>query len=541
MQTYRINDIPREPASSHAVLASSPPPASCHGWQGLELLSHGGSPFIRSPDHDIRSLRPGLLQSGPHQLSTPLELIKHPRIGQQTPSSSAVTRLEAPTQLHNRFSVRRSRGQTPNPNLASPEEAEHSDVEGSGASEPLSIEALEYGWWAFEKNTGQSMEPKGKQLHQIYGYEYPELTLEQPGPFEESYEPVQSANSSPNYLRQSFAMDTRTELKTPYSALVSSPWSSSTTSQQTTSQIWSAASQASTFSEQSVGASPQCLGSMEHRTQNPIFNNSSWAAPVSGPLLSYKFSPDEDIEMSFTSSPEELISTQDTHRLWSSGNPPAAQHGIFENTYDSAVLQSQYTAENTHYIVGSGEAASGQNSASLNTQHYPMSTSVSSDFMSSACSATMFGQDQLIDHPISGMSPMLSERDTSIVVEDIPAVIVMSHLSGRRSDPSFSLPGTRTAMEKPRSSAKRTQRARQNSRIDAATSRKYGTLRCPIEGCTHESTGLSKNLNGHLERHMKTHWTKKMACPYPGCKTDFPLDRNDNLKAHCKRVHRNNW
>lgn len=544
LQTYRINDIPQEPTSSHDTMASSLPLISSHGWQGMGLRPHGGSLRIKSPDHGTRSLRPDPVQSGQHQLSTPLEVMKHPVICAQASSSSVhsekphappvVTRLADP--IHYRNKLIRSRGQTPNPTSTSPEEAEHSEMEGSGASEPLSVEAPEYGWWAFEKNAGFFLEPKGKQLcTKITGQKYPEITFELPGTFAESYDLGQSMDSSP----ESFAMNTRRELTTPFSAFVPSPWSSSATSQQTPSQMWSATSRASTFSEQSKRASPRLAGPLEYKSQNPCFNDSSWVAPASVSLFSHEFSPKEDAsfpEMSLTSSPEELISTQITFGLWSSANPPIIQHDIFENACVDALIQSQYTAENTQYIVGPGETTSGRNSDSLNIQHYPMSTSVSSDFMSSACSAIVVGQSQLGDQPISGMSLILSEHDNPIVVEDNPAVTAMSNLS------SFSLPGTRKSMAKPRSRAKRTQRARHNSRFDDATeSSKHGILRCQIAGCKHQSTGLRKNLNGHLERHMKTHLAKKMPCPIPGCKRDFPLDRSDNLKAHCRRVHRNDW
>lgn len=434
--------------------------------------------------------------------------------------SRVVTRLTNPMQLHRKLI--RKRGQTPNPSLPSPRDAEKSELD-EDAAETLPVEASINGLWAFEKNAGGFPELEGKQLLEINGYEDSDVTSELPG---------QSMDSDLDRFAQMFTMDTMGELITPYSALVPSPWSSSTTSQQTPSGTWSAISQSSTLFDQSLRASPRYYKSTEYISQQPTINKGSWISP--GSLPGPAFSPDGNnsfAEMSSTSSPEELVSAPGSHGPWYSGYPLDSQQGIVQSTHGNAVQYSHYAKGNIHQVEGSVQDASWQNlnPAILSLQYCLMPTAVSSQFISPTSSAPISEQLQLVDQPISDTSPEVSERDYSTIVEDNPAVIAISSLSARRSHTTF----------EPVSRSNRVKPARKKPRIDALADMKYGTLQCQFSGCNHQSTGLRKNLRGHLARHMNTHSTQKMLCPYRGCKRYFPLDRNDNLSKHVNTVHLN--
>lgn len=511
-----------------------------HGWQSLELSSHKTSPFIKSHDHDIHHPGQAPIQRDPRQLSTAFELMKHPIAGEKAPrgtvqiekhhQSRRVTRLTNPMQLHSKLSVHRKRGQTPNPSLPSPRDAEKSELDESAAETPP-VEASTTGLWAFEKNAGGFAELEGKQLLQINGFEDSDLRSELPG---------QSMDSDLDHFAQVFAMDAMRELNTPYSALVPSPWSSSTTSRQRTSGTWSAISQLSTLFDQSLRASPQYSKSMEHIPQQPTMNKGSWISP--GSLLGSAFSPDGSTllaEMSSTSPPEELTSNPGSQGPWYSGYPLNSQQGIIQSTHANAIEYSHYAEGDFDQVEGTVQAPSWQNPALLSLQYYPKPTAVSSHFISPTSSAPISEQIQLVDQPISDTSPMVSERDYSTIIEDNPAVIAAYSLSARGSHTRASWPGTGGSMAEPVSRSNRAKSARQKPRIDAVADIKYGTLQCQFAGCNHQSTGLRKNLRGHLARHMNTHSTEKMLCPYPGCKRFFPLDRSDNLSKHINTVHLN--
>lgn len=515
-----------------------------HGWQSLELPSHETSPFIESPIHEVHNLRQAPMQRDTRQLSTPSEPMEHPTLGETAPggtirnekrhNSRVVTRLTNPMQLHRKLSGLRKRGQTPNPSLPSPRDAEKSELDGSAAETPQ-VEASNNGLWAFEKNAGGFPELDGKQPFQMNGYEDSEFTSELPG---------QSVDSGLNGLVQLFAVDAVGELNTPYSAFVPSPWSSSATSQQTTSGTWSAISQSSTSFGQSLRASPRYSESIEYRSQQPIINQGSWVSPGPGTLLGPVFSPDGNTslgEMSSASSPKELISSPGSHGPWYSGYSLNSQQGILQSTHANAVQYSHNAENYVHQIEGSDQIPSWQNPAFLSLQYFPMPTAASSEFTLPMSSAPISEHSQLVDQPTSNTNFMVPELDYSIIIEQSPAVNAASSLSARKSHPSSNLPQTRKSMGKPPPRAKRAKSGQRKSRIDAATDMKDDNFRCTFPNCKHQPTGVYKNRRGHLERHMRTHMPERLLCPFPGCKTDFPVDRKDNLTAHCLRIHRTRW
>lgn len=535
-ERYRNDDVTWKYIGSRATMASSLSMRDSRGCQNLELPSQDGPPLIKSPDHEGRQPGQAPVQRGPRHLSTASELMKDPPAGRNAPSatvqseshhkSRVVTRLTNPMQLHKKLEVIRKRGQTPDPSLPLPQDAEKSGLDSSAAETPP-VEASFNGLWAFEKGAG-------KQLFEVNGYEDSEL----PSKLSE-----QNMDSDLYESAQLFAIDAVGEFNTPYSAFVPSLWSSSTTSQRTTSGTWSAISQSSTMLDQSLIASPRYSESIEYITQQPTINKGYWVSPGSGSLLGPAFSPDGcDSLVDISSSPEELLSAPGLHGPWYSGFPLNSQQGNLQSTHANAVQYSHYAEGYIDQVEDPGQTSSWKNPALFDLQYCPIPAAVSSEIISPMSSAPISedsDQNQLIGQPNSDASLMVSELDGSIIVEQSPAVIALSSLSARKSHPSFNLAGTRKSMEKPPPKAKRAKSGpRKSRRVDAAADVKDDTFRCSFPNCTHQSTGVHKNRRGHLERHMRTHGSERLFCPVPGCKRDFPIDRNDNLTAHCLRVHR---